>query len=48
MSIDDKKGLVSAKIGMAKINSGIADRMGLELSQRIDRICVSGVERRGH
>lgn len=48
MSIEDKKGLVSAKIGMAKINNGIADRMGLELSQRIDRICVSGVERRGH
>lgn len=48
MSTEDKKGLVSAKIGMAKINNGIADGMGLERSQRIDRICVSGVERRGH
>lgn len=44
MSIADKKGLLSSKTGMAKINNGTAGQMGLELSRRIDRICINGEE----
>lgn len=45
MSNADSQDLVSSKKGVAKINSGLSEKMGLELSQRVAGIGMDGEER---